>query len=228
MNWAPEALPQTEAEVRNEPRCPEIVDAAVKRGVTSIVHFTRSRPGLVGILDSSAVKARRDLPEDARLRHVYEDNAADRSRDQQWHGYVNLSITGLNKWMFQASKRWYPKAEWVILDFSPEILGDPGVVFCTTNNAYPTAHRHAGIKGFNQMFASMVPGYTGHESTRSRRGLNQTTDHQAEVLYPSVLSLNHLQSVIVGDESTCDTVEAALASFPHHAPRIAITPEAFE
>jgi len=227
VNWASEALPQTEAEVRNEPRCPEVVDAAVERGVTSIVHFTRSRPGLVGILYSSAVKARRDLPEDVRLRHVYEDNAADRSRDHLWHGYVNLSITDINEWMFRSSKNWRPEAEWVTLDFSPEILGDSGVVFCTTNNAYPAAHRHAGLQGFDQMFAPMVPGYKGRVSTRSRREMNQPTDHQAEILYPAALSLDYLQSVIVGDESTCDTVEGALANFPHHAPKIVIAPEAF-
>ncbi len=228
MSWAPEAVPQSETEVRDEPRCPEVVNAAVERGITSIVHFTRARPGLIGILDSSAVKARRDLPEDVRLRHVYEDNAADRSRDCLWHGYVNLSITDINEWMFRASKKWHTEAEWVILDFSPEILGDPGVVFCTTNNAYPTAHRHAGLRGFAQMFASMVPGYQGLGSTRSVRDPNQTTDHQAEVLYPSALYLDYLQSIIVGNEGTCDTVEAALAHSPHHAPNIAIAPEAFE
>ena len=43
-----------------------------------------------------------------------------------------------------------------------------------------------------------------------------------------MLSLDHLQSIIVGDDPTCDTVEAALANFPHHVPNIAIAPEAFE
>ena len=206
MSWAPEAVPQSEAEVQNEPRCPEVVNAAVERGITRIVHFTRTNPGLTGILDSSAVKARRDLVEDVRLRHVYEDNAPDRSRDHLWHGYVNLSITAINLWMFGPSRKWHPGAEWVILDFSPEILGDPGVVFCTTNNAYRSAHRHAGLQGFDQMFASTVPGYQGRESTRSGREPNQTTDHGAEVLYPSALSLDYL----------------------HHDPKIAIAPEAFE
>ena len=228
MSWAPEAVPQSEAELQSEPRRPEVVNAAVERGITSILHFTRARPGLVGILDSSAVKARRHLPEDVRLRHVYEENAVDRSRDRRWHGYINLSVTSINVWMFEASRRWRAEAEWVILDFNPQILGDPGVVFCTTNNAYSTAHRHAGLQGFDQMFASMVPGYLGRESTRSEREPNQPTDQQAEVLYPSALSLDHLESIIVGDDETCDTVEAALANFPHHTPNVAIAPEAFK
>ena len=235
MSWLPESVPQTEAELLNVPGYPEIVDAAVELGISSIVHFTRARPGLVGILESSAVKARRDLPEDQRLRHVYEKNAVDRSRDQPWHGYINLSITELNKWMFQSSERWRPQAEWVILDFGPKILGDPGVVFCTTNNAYPTAHRHAGLQGFKQMFAPEVPGYSSRISTRNGREPNQTTDHQAAVLYPSPLSLDHLQSIIVRDEDTHETVWAVLRSFPelhsfpsHDPDSITVEPKAFE
>ena len=235
MRWLPEAAPQPEAELRNVPVCPEIVDAAVELGVTSIVHFTPIRPGLVGILESSAVKARRDLPEDRRLRHVYEENAANRSRDQLWHGYVNLSITEINEWMFRSSKKWHTDAEWVILDFEPTILGDPGVVFCTTNNAYPSAHRHAGLQGFNQMFAPEVPGYKARISTRDERHQHQPTDHQAEVLYPSSLSLDHLQSIIVRDEETRETAWAVLCSFPelpsfpsHDPDSITVRPKAFE
>lgn len=235
MSWLPEAVPQTEAELRNAPFCPEVVDAAVERGIDSIVHFTHVHPGLVGILDSSAVKARLDLPDNKRLRHVYEENAVNRIRDQLWHGYVNLSITDLNKWMFRSSKKWHSAAEWVILDFEPTILGHPGVVFCTTNNAYPSVHRHAGLQGFNQMFAPEVPGYKSRTSTRSEREPNQTTDHQAEVLYPSSLSLDHLQSIIVRDEDTRETVWAVLRSFPvlpsfpsQDPDSITVKPKAFE
>ena len=58
MTWAPEADPQNSAEVREMPRCPEVVEVAKERGITSVVHFTRIR-GLVGILAAGAVKARR-------------------------------------------------------------------------------------------------------------------------------------------------------------------------
>ena len=228
MSWAPEAEPQTEAEAYDAPCCPEIVDAALKRGITSIVHFTRARPGLVGILATSDVKARLDLPEDNQLQHIFEENAVDRSRDRPWHGYVNLSVTDINEWMFASSKRWHHDAEWVILDFSPIILGHPGVVFCTTNNAYPHAHRHAGLRGFNQMFHSAIPGYEGRMSTRSGREPNQTTDHQAEVLYPSSLSLNHLQSIIVKDEETRETAAAALTTFYRDDFKVTVNPEAFK
>lgn len=228
MDWAPQATPLTEAQVRCSRRCPEVVEAATKRGITSIVHFTRARPGLVGILDRSAIMARSALPEDVRLRHVYEENAADRSRDWSWHQYVNLSVTDINGRMFRSSQGWHPDAEWVILEFGPEILGDPGVVFCTTNNAYPVARRCAELRGFNQMFAPVVPwGYKGSTSIRMGQQSNQTTDPQAEVLYPSALSLDHLHTITVGDEDTRYTVVGALASFPHHDLKITLKPEAF-
>ena len=89
---------------------------------------------------------------DTRLQYVAEENAPDRSRDVLWHDYINMSVTAINRRMFQFSEQQHPDAQWVILEFGPEILGDPGVVFCTTNNAYEVAHRCAGLQGFEQMF----------------------------------------------------------------------------
>ena len=232
MDWAPEAIPQTEAQVRRVPRCPQVVEAAIERGITSIVHFTRARPGLVGILARSAVMARRDLPEDVRLRHVYEENAVDRSRDQPWHGYVNLSVTTINERFFQFSQSEHPHEEWVILEFGPEILGDPGVVFCTTNNAYDdVVHRCKGFQGFEQMFAPQVPwGYYGSFRIRYGQEPSETTDPQAEILYPFALSLDHLHTITVGDDATHDTVAGILFNLRHKLPRkpdIVQAPEAF-
>ena len=213
MEWAPEAEPQSRKEARRAPRCPEIIPAAKKRSITSIVHFTRHR-GLVGILASSAVKNRRDLPEDSRVKHVYEANAADRRLDQLWHNYINLSATNINMHMFGFSRREHPEDDWVILEFGPQILGDPGVVFCTTNNIYPAAHRCRGLRGFEQMFADEVPGRYGRITTRSGRSRREATDPQAEVLYPFELSLEHLHTITVVDNDTYEAVDAALSHFP--------------
>ena len=226
MKWEPEAEPQSRKKVRQAPMCPEVVKAAEKRGIASIVHFTRI-PGLVGILDSSAIKARKQLPKDSRLKHVYEPNAVDRSLDKRWHRYVNLSVTNINPHMFWSSQRWHPGDAWVILGFGPQILGDPGVVFCTTNNIYPAAHRCRGLRGFEQMFAAEVPGRYRSLSTRRGRVPRETTDPQAEVLYPFELSLKHLHTVAVPDDDIYDAVEAALALFPH-VPKIELDPEAFQ
>lgn len=139
--------------------------AATERGIVSIVHFTTVR-GLKGILASGTVRARRDLPDDELVKYVYEPNAVDRRLDQLWHGYVNLSVTAINLRMFNFSARMHPDAEWVILEFGPEILGDGGVVFCTTNNIYPAARRSRGLPGFDQLFAPNVAGWHGRPVDR--------------------------------------------------------------
>ena len=223
--WAPQAQPQSREEVGRGPKCPDVVQAAAERGITSIVHFTRI-PGLVGILCSSAVKARNLLPEDARLKHVGRVNAADRRRDQAWHDYVNLSITDINMRMFKFSEHKHPGETWVLLAFGPEILGDPGVVFCTTNNIYSGAHRCRGLQGFEQLFASDVPRWHENRIARRNRQPDQTTDPQAEVLYPFELALEHLHTVTVPDDDAEDAVDAALCHF-RYAPRIKKNPEAF-
>ncbi|MDE0067669.1 MAG: DarT ssDNA thymidine ADP-ribosyltransferase family protein [Acidimicrobiaceae bacterium] len=209
--------------------CPELADAARERGITSVVHFTRIN-GLKGILASSAIKSRDDLPEDAYVKHVYEPNAADRSRDWPWHTYVNLSISIINLHMFKHSKRWHKDDKWVILEFGPEILSDDGVVFCTTNNAYPTVHRAIGSAGFEQMFAPEVPwGYHGSTNTRDGRQPHETTDPQAEVLYPFELSLQHLHTITADEDSTRDAVDALLANLWNlpDEPKIKLDPKAF-
>ncbi len=228
MPSVPQAIPQSMCEARQSPAHAEIVADARTRGITSIVHFTRTE-GLKGILHTSAVRARRYLPHDARVKYVYTANAADRSRDLPWHGYVNLSVTEANLQLLQYSKGWHPGDLWVILEFGPEILGDPGVVFCTTNNAYEqVVSRCAGPEGFREMFVSRVPwGYHGTVSNRTGRALNQTTNPQAEVLYPYELPLDYLHTITVGDESTYETVGAILSHFPSNTPKVVVTPEAF-
>ena len=224
--WAPEAQPHSREQLAGAPLCPAVVDAAKGRGITSIVHFTRIT-GLVGMLDTSVVMARSELEQEERLRFVYRENAPDRDRDRPWHSYVNLSISTINVLMFRYSKRWHPREDWVILEFDPGILGHRGVVFCTTNNAYRVAHRATGLRGFEQLFAARVPwGRRGSVSTRGSRQLDQTTNPQAEVLYPFELSLEHLHSVTVASDHAHDAVEGALSHFPH-GPMIVPSPEAF-
>lgn len=229
MDWAPQAIPQTAEEALQMPRHPEIVTMARGRAISSVVHFTRIS-GLVGILDSSVVKARSNLPSEERLEHVYAPNAEYRNRDLQWHGYVNLSVTKINVSMLNYSRNWHPNDKWVILGFNPELLGDPGVIFCTTNNAYGVAHRCAGPRGFEQMFASEVPwGYHGYVHTRYGRNQNQTTDPQAEVLYPFELSTGYLNTITVSDEETEESVIAASSHFPSYDNvDLALNPKAFQ
>ena len=207
------------------PRCPEVVNAAKERDITSLVHFT-TVGGLKGVLASDAVKSRRGLPEDAAVKYVYEPNAVSRRLDRLWHDYINLSVTAINLRMLDFSAREHPGAAWVILEFGPEILGDRGVVFCTTNNIYPAARRGRGLPGFEQLFAPTVAGRYGHPVNRGDRPANRTTDPQAEVLYPFELALEHLHTVTVPDDDAEDAVDAALSHFPPE-PKVKLDPEAF-
>lgn len=225
MEWAPEAQPQPREQLARTPRCPEVVDAAKGRGITSIVHFTTIE-GLKGILASGAVKSRQGLPEDELVQYVYEPNAVDRSLDESWLGYVNCSITAINAPMFRFSQRQHPDATWVILEFGPKILGDGGVVFCTSNNIYPATRRGRDLQGFEQLFAPKVAGWYGHLAARADRSPRETTDPQAEVLYPFELSLKHLHTVIVPDDDVYEAVDAALSHFAAE-PKIDLNPEAF-
>ena len=142
------ARPRTAEEIAGLHHRPEMLVAAEQRGVTQIVHFTTVK-GAVGVLSRWAVMSRKRLPQEEQLEYVYQPNALYR-RDPEWLDYVNLSIERINDWFLQASRRWHNAegAQWVILAFSPQILTHPGVVFTTTNNAYPrmpTGRRACGI-----------------------------------------------------------------------------------
>ena len=140
-----EAHPRTPDDVARLPQRPEIVVAAEERGIRDVVHFTTTR-GAVGVLAARAVKSRARLPEDEYLEHVYRPNAEIR-KDRAWFDYVNLSISRINDWMFDASTRWHADDgnPWVVLSFAPCILGHPGVIFTTTNNIYPRLQACGGF-----------------------------------------------------------------------------------
>lgn len=224
-DWRPEARPQCRKTARSAPLCPEVVAAARERGITSIVHFTMIK-GLVGILASGTVKSRQVLSEDEFLKYIYEANVPERNFDKDWLDYVNLSVTSINLHMFRFSERQHPEDGWVILKFGPQVLGDPGVVFSTTNNIYPAARRCRGFRGLAQLFAPSVPGRYGDLSAREGRSPFQTTDPQAEVLYPFELPLDHLHTITARDGATFDAAKAVRSTFAHE-PKIELNPEAF-
>jgi hypothetical protein len=224
----PQASPRTAEELERLGPLPVIGRRARARGVTDVVHFTTVR-GAVGVFASGAVKSRRRLPTDQYLEHVYRPNAVNRSGDAAWHDYVNLSVSRINDWMFDSSCRWHVQdgVSWVVLSFEPEVLADPGVVFATTNNIYPTCRRAEGVTGFEQMFAEVVRGRYASRHTRVGLADNLTTDRQAEVLYPGELGLDRLQRIDVQLEEALDDVEGALGALGIRVP-VRLAPEVFE
>lgn len=222
----PTARPRTAEEMASLPRCPEVVMAAKARGITDIVHFT-TVGGAVGVLATGAVKSRKRLPIEEYLEHVYRPNAANR-KDIEWLDYVNLSIARINDWMFETSARWHIENDnpWVVLAFDPALLGDPGVVFATTNNIYPACRRAEGLQGFNNLFADSVSGRYDAKHDRAGKPSDWPTDRQAEVLYPVELPCGYLRRIDVQREEVTETIHGMLAALGLNAP-VRHAPEVF-
>ncbi len=206
MTAATQARPRAFEEVERLPRCPDVVHAARKRGVREVVHFT-TISGLIGILAKGAVLSRARLEGDKYLEYVCRPNAPVR-KDEAWLDYVSLSVSRINDWMFEHSERWQVKNDnpWVVLAFDPALLGDPGVVFATTNNIYPACRRAEGLVGFEGLFAESVAGRYGKLHDREEKPRSWPTDRQAEVLYPGQVSCRYLLRVDVQREETLDVV----------------------
>ena len=219
--------PRTPKEVAALPRCPEVADAAARRGISDIVHFTTTR-GALGVLASGALKSRKRLSKDQHLEHVYRPNARLR-KDTPWLDYVNLSISRINDWMFDTSVKWHADEQnpWVVLAFDPALLGAPGVVFTTTNNIYPACRRAEGLEGFNGLFADSVRGRYSWLHDRTGKQANWPTDRQAEVLYPGELPRTYLHRIDVQLGETEETIHGMLAGLDLDVP-VRHAPEVFE
>ena len=219
------ARPRTAEEIATLRDNPEILKAVSDRNITQVVHFT-TLSGAVGILASRAIKSRTKLPKDMHLRYVYQPNARTR-KDQAWLDYVNLSVERINAWMFDHSTEWHADEDnpWVVFSFHPQILAHPGVVFTTTNNIYPACSRGEGLGGFDAMFAETVIGRFDSVHDRIGTPENWTTERQAEVLYPGMLSCEYLQRIDVQLEESLDRVYGILGGLDldfdvSHAPEV--------
>ncbi len=190
-----------------------------EREIKEILHFTTNK-GITGILALQSVLSRKRLPKKEYLEHILKLNCPDRSRDIDWLDYVNLSISSINKRLFDISKdKWHSRMDgwWCVLSFSPEILTHSGVVFCTTNNAYNSVvQRGEGATGLRGLFADRVIEYESRTFAIRRNSTpsNQPTSSQAEVLYPQKLSLEYLQAIYVKESDDASAIESQFSLYP--------------
>jgi hypothetical protein len=199
-----------------------------KRGITEVVHFT-THLGLTGILHQEALKARASLNADQTLEFILKLNTS-KIFDAPWKGYVNLSISRINKALFGYSENWHPNESWRILSFDPAILTHERVNFVTTNNAYwQHLRRGDGAESLEALFADEVLGIYG-KPIRRVEGMpgSWTTDVQAEVLYPDSISTKFLRQIYVRTDQDADDVAGLLAALQHQKMPIMISPEKFE
>lgn len=206
---------------------PEIVKA---RDICEILHFTTNK-GVLGILDTRALKARARLNVDARLEYIFQPNAANRTKDEKYLDYVNLSISRINSGFFSISAgSWHKHTDlwWCVLSFTPEILEHDGVIFTTTNNIYTGVKRMAGAVGLEAAYEKNVTQWNDKIITRPHDlPDNMTTCEQAEVLYPGELSTRYLRNIYVRNEEIADELAGQIGAVSHDAVEIKVNAEIF-
>lgn len=206
-----------------------IAEIIERRGIKEVVHFSTTS-GVVGVLASGYLKSRERVSDSERLEYVYKENSQVR-RDLDWLDYVNLSITNINSEFFKISSgKWHKDTSWRILSFLPEVLLHDGVIFANTNNVYPCVRRLKGPQGLEAMFSNDVEwGYYGCIKTRGKRHApSDTTDVQAEVLYPKQLSIDYLQRIYVSSEEDQDQVCGVLTALDKCSIDVVVAPNKFE
>lgn len=213
-----------------------LADAIANRGIEEIVHFT-SNNGLVGALELGALVSRRVLPEEKHLAYVAAPTAAARAeasayfdKGRDWLDYINLSVSELNSSYFRFASKWHVNSDrwWALLSFSPEILLHDSVVFTTTNNVYEHVRRASGLAGFEAMFMEPIrrKGPTW-AAVRRGRGQQLPTCEQAEVLYPTRLSLDFLRAIYVRTEDQHDLVSGWISLYRRNGVNVVISAEKF-
>ncbi|NQZ52428.1 MAG: DUF4433 domain-containing protein [Moritella sp.] len=182
-----------------------IQEIVSSRQISQVVHFTTNL-GLVGILSLQSLKARGLLKDEEILKYILKYNSTYRS-DPAWTNHVNLSLSNINVEFFNYCKGWHSDIYWCVLCFTTDILQHKKVVFTTTNNIYPSNKRATGPEGLLAMFADQVTGKRGAITIRDDDKIdNETTDIQAEVLYPRAIDIKYLTKIIVSSDEDSDNV----------------------
>jgi hypothetical protein len=192
------------------PRTP--VEAADRRGVSELVHYTTQR-GMHGTIASRALLSRARLEKDEYLEHIREPVWP--RKDPAWVDHISLSVSSINDELFRQSRAHYLHLWWAVISIDPVILDDADVVFTTTNNIFPKVRRTMGVEGFEAMFDDPV--YGKYSAVHTRAGLRdcQPTDRAAEVLYPARISTDRVQAVYVLDAEHKRTVLAWCEALDH-------------
>lgn len=199
-------------------------DEANRRGVTELVHYTTQK-GVHGTVASSALLSRARLDKDEYLEHIREPVWP--RKDPEWIDHISLSVTSINDDLFFRSRSHYPHLWWAVISLAPGILDDSDVVFTTTNNIYPAVERGEGVVGFEAMFAAEVTGRYGTRHTREGLPDSQPTDRAAEVLYPGMISTEHVQALYVLEADHRRTVLAWCEALNHPDLHVEIRPDVF-
>lgn len=171
-------------------------ERARARGITEILHYTSER-GVMGSVMKQSVLSREQVENDEDVAFIFE--GVWERKDPDWVDHISLSLSRINLDLFQRSRERFPDLWWAVMSFDVEILDHQDVWFTTTNNIHPPCERGQGLAGFEAVFAPSVEwGYYGSRKFRSDQYPEEwPTDRAAEVLYPTRLSLEHLNKLYV-------------------------------
>ena len=197
----------------------DLVEAARRRGVTRLAHFTPLN-NLLGIVELGAIVARDRLLTLARERNdtFLLDYIAfnDRLRLDHRTGHVNLSVQHPNARLLRRFRAICPCDVWCVLLVSPACLETPGVLFAVGNVAARQVRQGgiaSGVAGFEALFRDSQLSANQFQASRlTRRGLddNLPTDPQAEVLFPGEIPLRLVDGIAFEDPLSLARAQAAI------------------
>lgn len=194
------------AEERAAVRRQEIKDAAERRKIQYLVHFTPIA-NLASILRHGLLPRAVMDQRVPRIPFV----EVDQFRYDGEHSRVSASVTFPN-WKMFWTKRNDPSlpAPWVVLVIKASVLWDRDCLFVRTNAAKSGgALEDARAKGhsadaFEEMFAA------SHVPRKRSTQENWTTDPQAEVLVQQGVPVDYFAGVVVGDEAVGSSARAVV------------------
>ncbi|EOX5553975.1 DUF4433 domain-containing protein [Yersinia enterocolitica] len=203
--------------------------------ITEVLHFTTER-GLTGCASKKFVLSRKTLDEEEYLSHIATPVSTERkeaqdtfNKDENWLDYINMSISEINTHYFRSAQNRFTCLDrwWCIMSFNPIILTHPGVYFTTTNNIYTGVIRAAELVGLQSMFNEVITRWNGSTITRNERAKHLPTCEQAEVLYPTPLSMSFLKCVYVQDREQAASIHGTLVSLGFQDVNVIVCPEKF-
>lgn len=206
-----------------------VIDIIAARQIEEAVHFTSSH-GCLGTLYTRLLQSRQRLEGDPMVEYLFRPNASLR-KDPAYLDYVSLSISHINTQFYEVSSRSWHRGEpifWCILSFDPIVFSHAGVEFATTNNIYSSVERGLGATGLEALYADQVVRWPGNIVRRSP-GLAacNPTCFQAEALYPSAISTEHLRRIYVTRHTDQSEVVGFLKATFHRDVEVLVAPEKF-
>lgn len=191
----------------------EILDHVVQRGITRLVHFTRTE-ALKKIVEDQEIASAWRLRSRNRTVVINDPKRLDGHPD-----HVCCSVEYPNVYVLDRYGQERPGQEWVILFLHTILLGLPTTRFSPVNAATGRgAYVQNGIDGFRSLFDERVA--LRREVRRASCHLkNCPTDVQAEVLVEGAVPTGLVTGAAVKSDAVAGEIEPLLHNWPSANPR---------